>query len=133
MAAILFTVLISLLALFQFALVLGAPLGGYAWVGQHAGRLPARHRIGSAVSIVLYLLFALVVLDRAGLLDVFPEGFSAGAIWAVFAILALSTIANIASRSKKERIVMSPIAALLALLALVVALSPQAVPGSSLG
>lgn len=121
MAAILFTVLISMLAVFQLALVAGAPLGDYAWGGRHPGRLPARLRIGSAASTLLYGFFALVVLDRAGMLDVFPSGFSRVAVWAVFGILVLSTLANLASRSAKERLAMTPIAALLAVLAFIVA------------
>jgi hypothetical protein len=121
-AAILFTALILLLAAFQLALAAGAPLGEYAWGGQRTGRLPARLRAGSAVSIVIYLFFALVVLDRAGLVDALPDGFSRVAIWVVFGILALGTVANLASRSRRERFVMTPVAALLALLALVVAI-----------
>ena len=51
-AAIALTVILALLAVFQLALVLGAPLGRFAWGGTHRV-LPARLRIGSAVSIVI--------------------------------------------------------------------------------
>ncbi len=54
-----FCLLLAALAGFQAALLAGAPLGEYAWGGQHRV-LPRRLRIGSAVAIVLYLLFAVI-------------------------------------------------------------------------
>lgn len=122
MAAIVFTVILAVLAVFQIALVFGAPLGEYAWGGQHTGRLPAGYRVGSAVSIVLYLLFAAIVLSRSGILSLIPDQLSVPGAWIVFAYLALGTLMNAISRSRKERIVMTPVAAVLAVLALIVAL-----------
>ena len=52
-AALALTVLLALLAVFQLALALGAPLGHFAWGGAHRV-LPRRLRIGSLVSIVIY-------------------------------------------------------------------------------
>lgn len=123
MAAIVFTVILAMLAVFQIALVLGAPLGEYAWGGQHTGRLPAGYRVGSAVSIVLYLLLAAIVLSRSGILSLIPDRLSVPGAWIVFAYLALGTLMNAISRSRKERIVMTPVAAVLAVLALIVALA----------
>ena len=57
-AAIIFTLLMAALALFQLTLVLGAPLGHFAWGGQHRV-LPGGLRIGSLVAIPLYALFPL--------------------------------------------------------------------------
>lgn len=122
MAVTLFTALIVLLALFQVALIAGAPFGAYAWGGQHVGKLPTKLRVGSVVSLLLYVCFALVVLDRAGVLELFPVGFSRIAIWVVFGVLVLSVAANAASRSKRERLVMTPLAAALAILALIIAI-----------
>ena len=45
-------------ALFQLALVLGAPMGEYAFGGQNVGKLPLGYRIGSAVSFVIMLALA---------------------------------------------------------------------------
>jgi hypothetical protein len=123
MTAIVFTVILAMLAVFQIALVFGAPLGEYAWGGQRTGRLPAGYRVGSAVSIVLYLLFAAIVLSRSGIISLIPDRLSVPGAWIVFAYLALGTLMNAISRSRKERIVMTPVAAVLAVLALIVALA----------
>lgn len=123
MAAIVFTVILAMLAVFQIALVFGAPFGEYAWGGQRTGRLPAGYRVGSAVSIVLYLLFAAIVLSRSGIISLVPDRLSVPGVWIVFAYLALGTLMNAISRSRKERIVMTPVAAVLAVLALIVALA----------
>ncbi|WP_244292716.1 hypothetical protein [[Micrococcus luteus] ATCC 49442] len=47
------------MAVFQAALIAGAPLGHLVWGGRHKV-LPPNLRIGSAVSIVLYALFAYI-------------------------------------------------------------------------
>ena len=52
LAAIVATVILGLLAVFQLALVAGAPLGHLAWGGR-SRVLPTRLRIGSVVSIVI--------------------------------------------------------------------------------
>lgn len=121
-AAIAFCILLGLLVCFQLALVAGAPWGRFAWGGQHEGALPARLRVGSVVSSVLYVLFGLVALDRSGVLVWLPAGVSQVAMWVVFAILAFGTVMNAISRSKPERFVMTLVALVLAILALVVAL-----------
>lgn len=122
MAVALFTLIIAILAVFQLALAAGAPLGRYAWGGRCEGKLPVGLRVGSAASVLLYIFFALTMLDQAGMIDVFPVGFSRFAIWVMFALLCLSAVANLASRSKRERITMTPVALLLAALTLITAL-----------
>lgn len=67
------TVVLALLALFQIALALGAPLGRFAWGGQHRV-LPPRLRVGSAVSVLVYVLIDLVAWDRVGAIDLCPRG-----------------------------------------------------------
>ena len=52
-------------------LVAGAPLGRFAWGGQHEV-LPTGHRIGSVVSIALYAGFAVLILQAAGTLSLLP-------------------------------------------------------------
>jgi hypothetical protein len=54
------------LTIFQVALIAGAPLGRMAWGGKHRV-LPANLRIGKAVSIGVYALFAYAALAMAGL------------------------------------------------------------------
>jgi hypothetical protein len=121
-AAIALVVILSLLAVFQLALALGAPLGHFAWGGQHRV-LPARLRIGSLVSIVIYAVIAVLVLDRVGLIDVVPDVVSTVGMWVVFAYFVIGIPLNAISRSKPERYVMTPVVTVLAVLSLFVALS----------
>ncbi|MBX3049568.1 MAG: hypothetical protein KIT46_10225 [Anaerolineales bacterium] len=101
------------LAVFQLLLVVGRPLGRFAWGGQHEV-LPANLRAGSLISIGLYALFALVILAQVGLVS---PGFDlpGWAIWALAAYFTLGVLMNAISRSKPERNLMTPIALLLAL------------------
>jgi len=120
-AAIIFTVLMGALAIFQAALIAGAPLGHFAWGGQHRV-LPRRLRIGSAVAIALYGLFALILMMRAGLLAPWPDtSWITFASWVILAYLALGVVMNAISRSLPERLTMTPLVVALLVLALVVA------------
>jgi hypothetical protein len=121
-AAIALVVILSLLAVFQLALALGAPLGHFAWGGQHRV-LPGRLRIGSLVSIVIYAIIAVLALDRVGLIDVVPDVVSTVGMWVVFAYFVIGIPLNAISRSKPERYVMTPVVTVLAVLSLLVALS----------
>ena len=67
-AAVALCVLLGALALFQLALILGAPVGRFAWGGQYRV-LPAKLRIGSAVAIVIYALIGALALDRASVIE----------------------------------------------------------------
>jgi hypothetical protein len=120
-AAIALTVILAVLAVFQLALALGAPLGHFAWGGQHRV-LPTKLRIGSLVSILIYAVIALLALDRVDLIDVVPDGVSTVGMWIVFAYFVLGIPLNAVSRSKPERFTMTPIVAVLAVLSLLVAL-----------
>jgi hypothetical protein len=120
-AAIALCVILAVLAVLQLALIFGAPIGRFAWGGQHRV-LPMKLRIGSAVSIVIYAIIALLALDRAGLVDIVPEVVSTVGMWVVFAYFALGIGMNAISRSKPERYTMAPVSALLAVLSLLVAL-----------
>ena len=121
-AAIALVVILSLLAVFQLALALGAPLGHFAWGGQHRV-LPGRLRIGSLVSIVIYAIIAVLALDRVGLIDVVPDVVSTVGMWVVFAYFVMGVPLNAISRSKPERYVMTPVVTVLAVLSLLVAVS----------
>ena len=121
-AAIALTVILAALAVFQLALALGAPIGRFAWGGQHRV-LPTKLRIGSLVSIVIYAVIALLALDRSGVIDVVPDGVSTVGMWIVFAYFVLGIPLNAISRSKAERYTMTPIVTVLAVLSLLVALS----------
>jgi hypothetical protein len=119
--ALALTVLLGLLTLFQLALILGAPLGAFAWGGQHRV-LPARLRIGSAVSILVYGLIAVIAWDRVGAIDIFAGWFSEVAMWVIFAYFVLGIGMNAISRSKPERYTMVPTSVALAGLSFLIAM-----------
>lgn len=121
LAAVLICVVLGALAVFQLALILGAPIGRFAWGGQHEV-LPARLRIGSAVSIVIYAIIAVLALDKAALVDVVPDAVSTVGMWIVFGYFVLGIALNAISRSRAERLTMTPVCAVLAVLSLLVAL-----------
>lgn len=122
-AAILACALLAGLAVFQAALVAGAPLGRFAWGGAHRV-LPARLRAGSVVAIVIYAVSAAVILDASGLASPLPAGASPDlAVWAAAAYFGVGVVLNALSRSRPERAVMTPVSAALAACCLVVALA----------
>ncbi|PWC03513.1 hypothetical protein [Agromyces badenianii] len=120
-AAIALCVILAALAVFQLALALGAPIGHFAWGGQHRV-LPPRLRIGSAVSIVIYAIIAALALDRVGIIDVVSDTVSTVGMWIVFGYFVLGIPLNSISRSRAERFTMTPVVIVLALLSLLIAL-----------
>src|SRR4051812_26424334 len=112
-AAVVSLVLLGALAVFQGLLAAGQPLGRFAWGGQHEV-LPARLRAGSLVSIALYAVFAVLILEAAGVLDLLPDGVADVAIWVLAGYFVLGIAMNAASRSRPERLVMTPVVAVLA-------------------
>lgn len=114
---------LGLLALFQVALIAGAPLGRFAWGGQHRV-LPTGLRFGSVVSILIYAVFAVFLLSKAGLWDlVANETVLDVGLWVMSAYLVLGVLMNAVSRSKPERNLMTPTALVLAVCVLVVTLA----------
>jgi len=99
-----------LVALFQLALALGAPMGEYAFGGRKVGRLPALYRLLSAGSFLVLLAIAGHYLSVLGvlpsLLDAHGRAYS---LWALTAFYVLSFIGNLASKSKAERKMFVPI------------------------
>lgn len=123
-AAVVAYVLLGALAAFQLALAAGAPLGALAWGGKHRV-LPRGLRMASAVSVLVYGLFAAIIagavssLDRFG--DYVPE--TPVGIWVLTAYFGLGVVANAISRSRPERLVMTPVAAALCACCLLIALA----------
>jgi hypothetical protein len=118
---IIFVVLLAALAVFQLLLVAGLPLGRFAWGGQH-NILPARLRAGSALSVVIYTIFAFVALERSGITTVITAPLvGIIAMWVIAGYLALSVLPNLASKSPHEKRMMVPVSLGLAILAILIA------------
>lgn len=123
-AALLATLGFAIIAVFQAALALGAPLGRAAWGGGHEGRLPASLRRSSAVAVLVWVIAAVVILGRAGtrLIGLPDPVFTWGA-WILGGVLVAGALMNFASSSPWERFGWGPLALVLAGLCLVVATS----------
>lgn len=113
--------LLFALGTFQLLLATGAPIGHFAWGGEHRV-LPGRLRLGSIVSTVLYAKFAVVILDRAGIIAVLPGRVTQVGIWVIAGVFLLCAIPNLSSRSKAERYVMAPLTLILSCLCVVIGL-----------
>jgi hypothetical protein len=121
--AIICCIILVALAIFQLALILGAPLGKYAWGGQHTV-LPMNLRIGSVVSILLYGIIAAIIVSKAELMTVFNNQSIVNiAIWVIAAYFTLGILLNGISRSKYERNLMTPVVLVLAGMTILIALS----------
>lgn len=115
-------VILGVLSAFQLLLILGKPLGEYAWGGQHK-ILPRGLKFGSAVAIVLYFIFTLFLISKAEVVPVITNpGVLDTGMWIITGYFFLGVAVNAISRSKKERKVMVPVSLLLALSFLTVAL-----------
>ncbi|WP_394770791.1 hypothetical protein [Lacisediminihabitans sp.] len=108
-------------ALFQAALAGGVPWGAAAWGGLYE-QLPAQLRVSSAISAVVLLAAAVLVLRRAGLWGS-PSTPVRVLTWALVPLLALSALGNFASASRWENLLMGPVALLLSVLCVLVARS----------
>src|SRR5690606_7504759 len=121
LAAIIAVTTLALLAVFQLLLALGAPLGSFAWGGQHR-ILPVKLRIGSLVSIAIYAVFAALILSASSIWAILPNGaYLDIVLWILFAYTIVGTIMNAASRSKPERYTMTPMTLLRAVSIFIVA------------
>jgi hypothetical protein len=121
--AVLACLVLACLSVFQIALIAGAPIGMYAWGGAYKV-LPSKLRISSAVAVILYSFFALIILNKTGAISVLPTAVIVDiSTWIVTAYLFIGVIMNGVSKSRYERLVMTPTALVLAVLYLIVAVS----------
>ncbi|WPP51487.1 hypothetical protein [Catalinimonas niigatensis] len=121
-AAIVFTVLIGIVILFQLGLALGMPWGSYAMGGKYPGKFPAFMRVSALFQILILTALALIVLSKAAL--AFPElnTFANKAIWFVVGFSTLATILNLITKSVWERRIWAPISMLMLISSLIVAI-----------
>lgn len=110
-------------ALFQLALVLGAPMGEYTMGGQNHGRLPIKLRVGAAISMLVNLAIAGHYLAQTGFVQtLLPAQLNQVANWSLVAFTAIGLLMNSISRSKKERQMWVPVLLLSLACAIIVAL-----------
>jgi hypothetical protein len=111
-----------LVAVYQVLLALGIAFSGAAWGG---ATLTSALRLASAVSAVVLILAALVVLGRVGYWGSrLPFAIFWWGTWILIVGMLLSALANFASPTVGERFFLGPSAVLLALLCLAVSRAP---------
>jgi hypothetical protein len=121
-AAIVYSVLMGIIVLFQCALALGMPWGEYSMGGRFPGKYPSGMRAVAVFNALLLSAFILTVLTRAGL--VFPglSDASSVVIWFVVGYSALAVILNTITPSKKERKLWAPVTGVQLIAILIVAI-----------
>ena len=91
-------------ALFQIAIVLGAPLGEYAYGGQNPGILKLPFRIASVFSALVMVAIAGHYLAQLGVFTpLLDQAGNSIANWGFAVFAGLSAIANNITRSQKEK------------------------------
>jgi hypothetical protein len=112
------------IAAFQVALALGAPLGRAAMGGFYEQQLPMGLRIASGIQVGVWLLAALIVLGRAGFQGVpLPATVLRWGTWVLVSLLFVGAVMNVASSSGWERFGWGPVSLILGVLCLFVARS----------
>ena len=113
--------LLGLLAFFQILLIAGVPIGNFAWGGQHK-ILPPKLRIGSVLSIGIYAFIAALIVSKADLWQIIPDGtFLTVSLWVVFGYFVLGVGMNAISRSQAERYTMTPASLVFAICLFIIA------------
>jgi hypothetical protein len=121
-AAAAFGIVVGVVALFQIALVTGAPWGHLTMGGQNIGRLAPRLRLAAALQAFVLLSLAAVVLARAGLAFPGLTGPSLSLVWVAVIVSGLSLALNLVTRGKWERRIWAPAALIMLVSSLLVAL-----------
>lgn len=119
--AVSLTVMLGALSVFQIALACGAPLGRFAWGGEHT-TLPLNLRFGAVSAALRYAFIAFIALDRAGTIAVFRDVFNFWIMWLIVAHLGFSVLLSLFSASKYERMTLAPYTLVVGLLGLFIAL-----------
>lgn len=120
-AAIVAALILIGVALFQVALVLGAPWGEFTQGGANTGSLPSGPRVVAGFSAVLLGVMAGSLLARVGIGPMvgLPRRITTVLAWFTVVYSGLGVVLNLATPSEKERLVWAPVTAVVAVLALI--------------
>lgn len=121
-AAYTFTLLAAVVAVFQLALVAGAPWGRLTQGGRHDGTLPPGPRAAAAASAVVTTGLALLLLGRSGALGPAAVVTVGPWAWVVVAVSVMTTVANAITPSAVERRTWLPVAVVMVISSLIVVL-----------
>ena len=111
-SSIIGAILLVAVAVMEVLLIIGLPLGEFTMGGRYKV-LPPMFRVFAALSIILQLFGAAMLLQCSGLMAMWFASNVIRIICFVFAgFFAVNTIMNLISPSKKEKFVMTPLAAI---------------------
>jgi len=122
LAALTFAVVALGVVVFQIALALGAPRGGFAMGGAFPGRFPPPLRVAAFVQAVVVAALAIIVLSAAGVVAPDLTVRLPWLAWVPVAFSALALVLNAISRSAGERRLWVPVTLVMLISSLVVAL-----------
>ena len=97
-AAILYAIIVTVVVLFQFCLIFGAPWGRITQGGRNKGPLPFAGRVIAALSVPVLILMGASITSAAGLIPHWA-GWTA---YVAIAVQALSTSLNWITPSQKK-------------------------------
>ncbi|MFD2612705.1 hypothetical protein [Paenibacillus gansuensis] len=121
-SAILFTVLIGIVVLFQLALAAGVPWGSYAMGGKFPGKYPPSMRVTAIFQVLILMFLAFVVLIHSGILVSGWVSFAKSAIWFVVIFSLIASILNVITKSIWERKIWAPVSILMLITSVIVAI-----------
>ena len=123
LAAIIYTVLMGIVILFQFCLTLGLPWGAASMGGKYPGKYPPRMRIVSFLNMLILSIPVMIVLAKADMILPQLKTVSTWAIWFVVGFSIISAILNIITPSKIERRIWAPLTTIQTISSIIVALN----------
>lgn len=104
-----FAAMAGIVCLFHLALILGAPWGAATMGGRYTGALPLFGRVISALSLLVVLAFAIIILEHTGLITVpMLQGLD-WPTWTVVGYCVLGVIMHVATPSRIERLLWLPV------------------------
>lgn len=119
--------LFGVMALVQLALALGVRWGAFAFGGRAVrddGTLPPAYRLASAVAAGVLVLFAGVILTRAGVIGTSGDSTWVAVVsWVIVAFMAVNTPMNFMGKHWIERYVFGGITVVLVVLCSIVAVA----------
>ena len=113
MAAILYALIVGIVALFQLCLIMGAPWGKITQGGRNEGSLPVSGRLAAALSVPILFFMGASITSAAGLVP----NWTGWTAYLAIAVQALSTTLNWITPSKPERILWGPLTSIMLLIA----------------
>ncbi len=121
-AAVIYSVLMALVILFQLGLTIGLPWGAASMGGKYPGKYSLKMRIVSLLNMIILSFVTIIVLVKANLILTQFNSFSKVAIWFVVAFSTVATVLNIITPSKIERQIWAPVTVIQLIASIIVAL-----------